>query len=118
MNHTRPISREEKFNFYWNLGDRPENYIHVEGDGTERSFTREEWEELIWEHRRHPDLHNVDLSYIGKRREMYPAEVEQIDSIWKIFSYMRDNGADLGPESSMLDQIMGVKASIAKPNGL
>ena len=118
MKQLRPISREEKINFYWNQGDRPENYVHIEGNGEERPYTREEWEDMIWEHKRHKHIINVDLSYIGKRREQYPYESEQIDAIWKILSYMRDNGVDLGPEGSMLDDIMSVKASIPKPSGL
>ncbi|AMO43119.1 hypothetical protein R1080702_110 [Cyanophage S-RIM32] len=118
MKKLREITNEEKLNFYWNIGDRPENYTHVNSDGTERQYTREEWEDVILEFRKHPDLYDKDLSYIGKRREQYPDEVEQIDSIWKILSYMRDNGVDLGPEGDMLDTILSVKASIPKPSGL
>ena len=118
MKKLREITREEKINFYWNLGERPELYTHVDGDGTSRPFTRAEWEDVIVEHRLHPDLHNKDLSYIGKRREKYPDETEQIDAIWKILKHLRDNGTDLGPEGAMLDEILSVKASIRKPSGL
>ena len=118
MKNLRSITKEEKLNFYWNSGDRPENYKHINSDGTERPYTREEWEDLIWEHRRHPDLYDTDLSYIGKRREQYPDETEQIDSIWKILSHLRENGLDLGPESSMLDTIIAVKQNIPKPKEL
>ena len=118
MKKLREITKAEKLSYYHNKGDRPDKYIHVEADGTQRQYTREEWEDMIWEHRRHPDLDQVDLSYIGKRREAYPDEVEQIDSIWKIMKHLRDNGVDLGPEGAMLDTILSVKESIQKPNGL
>lgn len=118
MKELRKVSKEEKRAYYWNQGDRPENYTHVNPDGSTRPWTREEWEDMIDDHRRHPDLHKVDLSYIGKRREQYPDETEQIDSIWKILSHLKENGTDLGPEGVMLDKIMSVKASIRKPAGL
>lgn len=118
MKKLREISNEEKINFYWNTGERPENYIHIEGDGTERPYTREEWEDVIIEHKQHPDLHNKDLSYLGKRREQYPDETEQIGTIWKILEHLRDNGTDLGPEGEMLDEILHVKNTIKKPLGL
>jgi len=118
MKELRNISKAEKLAYYFQKGDRPENYTHVEGNGTERVFTMEEWEDVIMNHRRHPDLDAVDLSYIGKRREEYPDETEQLDSIWKILIHLKNNNIDLGPSGNMVDTIRGIKERIKKPNGL
>ena len=118
MKQLRNISNAEKLAYYFQKGDRPELYTHVESDGTERPYTREEWEDLILNHRRHPDIDEVDLSYIGKRREQYPDETEQLDTIWKILKHLKENGVDLGPHGSMVDDIFGVKDRFRKPSGL
>ena len=118
MKELRNVSKAEKLAYYYQQGDRPENYTHVESDGTERPYTMEEWEDVILNHRRHPDLDKVDLSYIGKRREQYPDETEQLDSIWKILSHLKENGVDLGPEGDMADTIRGIKERIKKPKEL
>ena len=60
MSTLREVSKEEWLAHYRNKGDRPEDYIHVEADGTERPWTEEEWEDMILEHRRHPDLDGKD----------------------------------------------------------
>jgi len=111
----RSITRAEKIQFYRDLGFSEYQHNHVESDGTVRTWTREEWEENVVEFWRHPDLHEKDLSYIAKRRELYPDEVEQLDVIWKILSHLRKNGIDLGEEGSkMLDRIELIKSSIPK----
>ena len=43
MSTLREVSKEEWLAHYRNKGDRPEDYIHVEADGTERPWTEEEW---------------------------------------------------------------------------
>ena len=86
----REISDEEKL-AWWreNIGG-PETYNHVAVDGgdssliEQRTWTEEEWKAFVLKHGHHPDQYKVDLSYIGKRREEYPPETDQIGVIWRI----------------------------------
>jgi hypothetical protein len=64
----------------------------------------------------HPDIYNVDLSYIGKRRELYPDQDEQLDALWKMVKYLKDNGTDIGTDAqSILDKISAAKLQYPKP---
>ena len=77
----RTVTDAEKIQFYIGQGHSPSDHIHIESSGESRTWTQEEWEDHILEHMPHPDIYNVDLSYIGKRREEYPDEVEQLDAL-------------------------------------
>jgi hypothetical protein len=117
MNTLRDVSKEEWLAHYRNKGDRPEDYIHVEADGTERPWTEEEWEDMILEHRRHPDLDGKDLSYIGKRREEYPDETEQLGVIWSILAKLSEDGVDIGDQGrEWVKLFKDIKAKYPKPD--
>ena len=80
----RTLTDAEKISFYKSRGHKAADMTHVEANGQTRSWTEEEFEDHILEHMPHPDIYEQDLSYIGKRREEYPDEVEQLDALWKM----------------------------------
>lgn len=111
----RAITKAEKISFYRDKGFSEYQHTHVEADGTDRVWTKEEWEDMVWKFWRHPDLHEKDVSYIARRRELYPDEVEQLDAIWKIFAKLQEQGIDLGEEgTATLERIKLIKSSIPK----
>ena len=85
----RTVTDAEKIQYYVDQGHSPSQHIHINSDGTKREWTQEEWEDHILEHMPHPDIHNVDLSYIGKRRELYPDQDEQLDALWKMAKHLK-----------------------------
>ena len=109
----------EKVAFYKARGHSPSDHTHIESDGTSRVWTEAEWEDHIIEHMPHPDVYNIDLSYIGKRREEYPSEEEQLDAFYKSLKYMKDRGTDIGPDGdSIVLKIAAVKEKYPKPTTL
>lgn len=116
MAELRPITREEKIKFYRDLGYSETDQTHIESDGvTSRPWTAEEFEESVWLFWLHPDEHGKDLSYVGRRREAYPNEVEQLDTLWKMVNHLISRGVDVGPEAqAMAEQIKRIKTSIPK----
>ncbi|AFB15317.1 hypothetical protein RW01021201_038 [Synechococcus phage S-RIM8] len=116
----REITDQEKLDFYRERdGGGPELYQAVTIDAPDgRPYTQEEWEDMILNHRVHPDAVTYDMSYVGKRREQYPNEDEQADTMWKIFKHMRENGISLGADGdAMLDGIIATKAAFPRdPN--
>ena len=111
----REITREEKISFYRDKGFSEDQHIHIEADNTKRVWTKEEWEDMVWNFWRHPELHEKDVSYISRRRELSPDEVEQLDTIWKIFAKLQEQGIDLGEEGTfILEKIKLIKSSIPK----
>ena len=112
----RTVTDAEKIQFYIGQGHSPSDHIHIESSGESRTWTQEEWEDHILEHMPHPDIYNVDLSYIGKRREEYPDEVEQLDALWKMVKHLKANGTDIGADAqAMLDSIDASKLKYPKP---
>ena len=118
----REISDEEKL-AWWreNIGG-PETYNHVAVDGgdssliEQRTWTEEEWKTFVLKHGHHPDQYKVDLSYIGKRREEYPPETDQIGVIWKIIENISASGVDIGQEGKdMLQLFKDIKTKYPKP---
>tara|TARA_B100000424_G_scaffold5394_1_gene4007 strand:+ start:50 stop:466 length:417 start_codon:yes stop_codon:yes gene_type:complete len=118
----REISDEEKL-AWWreNIGG-PETYNHVAVDGgdssliEQRTWTEEEWKTFVLKHGHHPDQYKVDLSYIGKRREEYPPETDQIGVIWKIIENISASGVDIGQEGKdMLQLLQDIKTKYPKP---
>ena len=118
----REISDEEKL-AWWreNIGG-PETYNHVAVDGgdssliEQRTWTEEEWKTFVLKHGHHPDQYKVDLSYIGKRREEYPDETEQLDALWKMAKHLKANGTDIGADAeAILDSIAASKLKYPKP---
>ena len=115
----RTVADSEKIAFYKARGHSPSDHTHIESDGTSRVWTEAEWEDHIIEHMPHPDVYNIDLSYIGKRREEYPSEEEQLDAFYKSLKYMKDRGTDLGPDGeAMILKIAPVKEKYPKPTTL
>ena len=115
----RTVTDAEKIQFYLGQGHSPSNHIHIDASGESREWTQAEWEDHILEHMPHPDIYNVDLSYIGKRREEYPDEVEQIDALWKMAKHLKANGTDIGTDAqAMLDIIEAAKVKYPKPAAL
>ena len=112
----RTITDAEKIQFYIGQGHSPSDHIHIESSGESRTWTQEEWEDHILEHMPHPDIYNVDLSYIGKRREEYPDETEQLDALWKMAKHLKANGTDIGADAeAILDSIAASKLKYPKP---
>ena len=112
----RTITDAEKIQFYKGQGHSPSDHIHIESSGESRTWTQEEWEDHILEHMPHPDIYNVDLSYIGKRREEYPDETEQLDALWKMAKHLKANGTDIGADAeAILDSIAASKLKYPKP---
>ena len=118
----REISDEEKL-AWWreNIGG-PETYNHVSVDGgdssliEQRTWTEEEWKTFVLKHGHHPDQYKVDLSYIGKRREEYPPETDQIGVIWRIIENISASGVDIGQEGKdMLQLFKDIKIKYPKP---
>ena len=112
----RTLTDAEKISFYKGRGHKAADMTHVEANGQTRSWTEEEFEDHILEHMPHPDIYNVDLSYIGKRREEYPDEVEQLDALWKMVKHLKENGTDIGADAqAILDSIAASKLKYPKP---
>ena len=112
----RTLTDAEKISFYKGRGHKAADMTHVEANGQTRSWTEEEFEDHILEHMPHPDIYEQDLSYIGKRREEYPDEVEQIDALWKMAKHLKANGTDIGTDAqAMLDIIEAAKVKYPKP---
>lgn len=112
----RTITDAEKIQFYVGQGLQPSDMTHIESGGASRPWTQAEWEDHVLEHLPHPDLYNVDLSYIGKRREEYPDEVEQMDALWKFVKHLKTNGTDIGTDAqAILDSIEAAKVKYPKP---
>ena len=118
----REVSDEEKL-AWWreNIGG-PETYNHVSVDGgdssliEQRTWTEEEWKAFVLKHGHHPDQYKVDLSYVGKRREEYPPETDQIGVIWKIIENISASGVDIGQEGKdMLQLFKDIKIKYPKP---
>lgn len=118
----REISDEEKL-AWWreNIGG-PETYNHVSVDGgdssliEQRTWTEEEWSTFVLKHGHHPDQYKIDLSYIGKRREEYPPETDQIGVIWRIIENISASGVDIGQEGKdMLQLFQDIKTKYPKP---
>lgn len=122
----REISDEEKLAWYRENIGGPEKYHHYDVDGATgenigepRPWTEEEWSAFILKHQPHPDKYNYDLSYIGKRREEYPDETDQMAAIWSALKALRASGADVGQDASdMLDLFETIKKKYPKPAGL
>ena len=115
----RTITDAEKISFYKSRGHKAADMTHVEANGQTRSWTEEEFEDHILEHMPHPDIYEQDLSYIGKRREEYPDEVEQLDALWKMVAHLKANGTDIGTEAqAILDIIEAAKVKYPKPAAL
>jgi len=112
----RTISDADKIQFYKGQGHKASDHTHVESTGLTRAWTEEEWEDHVLEHLPHPDLYQVDMSYIGKRREEYPDEVEQLDALWKMVAHLKANGTDIGADAQgILDIIEAAKVKYPKP---
>ena len=118
----REISDEEKL-AWWreNIGG-PESYNHVSVDGgdssliEQRTWTEEEWKTFVLKHGHHPDQYKIDLSYIGKRREEYPPETDQIGVIWRVIEKISASGVDIGQEGKdMLKLFEDIKTKYPKP---
>ena len=115
----RTLTDAEKISFYKGRGHKAADMTHVEANGQTRSWTEEEFEDHILEHMPHPDIYEQDLSYIGKRREEYPDEVEQLDALWKMVAHLKANGTDIGTEAQeILDIIEAAKLKYPKPAAL
>ena len=112
----RTVTDAEKIQFYIGQGHSASQHIHIEADGTKREWTQDEWEDHILEHMPHPDFYIVYLSYIGKRRELYPDQDEQLDALWKMVKHLKDNGTDIGTDAqAILDTISTAKLQYPKP---
>ena len=118
----REVSDEEKL-AWWreNIGG-PESYNHVSVDGgdssliEQRTWTEEEWKTFVLKHGHHPDQYKIDLSYIGKRREEYPPETDQIGVIWRVIEKISASGVDIGQEGKdMLKLFEDIKTKYPKP---
>ena len=56
------------------------------------------------------------MSYIGKRREEYPPETDQIGVIWRIIENISASGVDIGQEGKdMLQLFKDIKTKYPKP---
>lgn len=109
MKNLRTITFEEKEAYYRKKLGGPSAIRHIDGDGTVRGYTEEEWNDYV-RGLAHPDQETVDWSYIGKRVNAYPKTDEQLGDIWKVFAYLKANGTDLGPEgNAMVDLIARIK---------
>ena len=94
-------------------------HIYFEDKCLFKNLTEEEFEDHILEHMPHPDIYEQDLSYIGKRREEYPDEVEQLDALWKMVAHLKANGTDIGADAeAILDTIEAAKVKYPKPAAL
>ena len=122
----REVSDEEKL-AWWreNIGG-PETYEHISVDGTnpdtdnnlmeKRCWTEEEWATFVLKHGHHPDSYQYDLSYIGKRREEYPDETDQMAVIWDVIKKISESGVDIGQEGKdMLQLFEDIKLKYPKP---
>jgi hypothetical protein len=115
----RTITDEQKCEEYRALGVTPETLTFVDSEGVSRPYTEEEWKDTIINFYPHPDLHQKDLSYIGKRREEYPPELDQLNAVWSAIRAIRASGVDIGDTANeMLNTIDKIKQKYPKPDGL
>jgi hypothetical protein len=114
-------SLEDRKTFWRGRDITPEGLIHIESDGTARSYTEEEFEqwcldaddpEEVTYRESIPEETKIALT---NRIPEYPKLDEQVECIYKAFKYLKDNGTDLGPDgNAYVEAIDAVKAKYPK----
>lgn len=121
----RKVPFAEKEAYYRKVMGGPSEMKHMEGDGTIRALTDEEWRMWV-EKAPHIDVHGanadaLDTNYMSSRKLYYPETNAQLGAIWKALDAIQASGVDLGTSATaMLTNIKAIKekypksASVAK----
>lgn len=114
-------SLEDRKIFWTNRGITPDGMIHIESDGTSRSYTDEEFEQWCLDADDPEDvlaqeaIPEQTITAINNRIPEYPKDDWQLYKMVKGFKYLRDNGTDIGPDmDEVVDAVYAVKAKYPK----
>lgn len=92
-----------------------ETLVHLNSDGTTRSYTEEEWDDYVAQYpldaiNAYSAVSDAKRAVLNARIDAYPKTDPQFDAIFHGFKTLMDNGTDIGTEATAwVNSIQAVK---------